>query len=109
MARRKANPFADKLRRLPYRASIKRDGPFRRGDDAEIEAACVRIAAGAEFISYAGSRGEESGCKVLGFDTPEKAREMQAWIDESGIATRPMLRLSEAGATLQWEATKEAE
>jgi hypothetical protein len=74
MARRKANPFADKLRRFLYRATIKRDSPFRRVDDAEIETVCQRIAAGAEFMSYAGSRGEESGCKVFGFDTPEKAR-----------------------------------
>jgi hypothetical protein len=107
MARRKANPFADKLRKLPYRATIKRDAPFRRADGAEIEAACVRIAAGAEFISYAGSRGEESGCKVFGFDTLEKAREMQAWIDESGIAMRPAPMLGEVGAALRWETTKD--
>jgi hypothetical protein len=70
MARRKANPFADKL---PHRATIKRDEPFRRGDDAEVEAVYLRIAAEAEFISYAGSQGEERGCKVFGFDTPDKA------------------------------------
>jgi hypothetical protein len=26
---------------------------------------------------------------VFGFDTPEKAQAMQAWIDASGIANRP--------------------
>jgi len=73
MARRKANAFADKLSRHPRRATIKREEPFRRADDAEVETVCVRIAAGAEFISYAGRRGEERGCKVFGFDTPDKA------------------------------------
>jgi hypothetical protein len=30
------------------------------------------------------------GRTVLGFDTPEKARAMQTWIDVSGIADRPL-------------------
>ena len=94
MVRRKANPFSEKLRRLPHRATIKREDPFRRVDWTEIEAVCVRIAAGAEFISYAGHRGEESGCHVFGFDAPEKAREMTAWIERSNIATRPSPVLS---------------
>jgi hypothetical protein len=40
-------------------------------DDAEVDAVCLRIAAKAEFISYAGSQGEERGCKVFGFVTPD--------------------------------------
>ena len=74
MARRKANPFAEKIRALPHRALIKRDEPFGRADSDEIDAACARIVAGADYCSYAGARGEENGCKVLCFDTPEKAR-----------------------------------
>jgi hypothetical protein len=106
MARRKANPFLDKLRKLPHRATIKRDAPFRRVDNEEVEAVCLRIAAGAGYVFYAGSRGDEQGCKVVGFDTAEKARAMQDWIDESGIASRPTPDLG-SGA-LSWGATKEA-
>lgn len=111
MARRKANPFADRIRKLPYRALIKRDEPFARADDDEIAATCARIAAGADYCSFAGSRGSENGCKVLCFDTPEKACEMQSWIDASGIAARPLPRMDDRAGRLgpiQWEASKGA-
>lgn len=49
----------------------------------------VSIASGAEYLAYAGTRGDELCCRVFCFDRVEKARAMQAWIDASGIANRP--------------------
>jgi hypothetical protein len=90
MVRRRGNPFAEKQRRLPHRAFIKREGPWRPADWDEIEAACRRIANGAEYLTWSGSRGLELGCTVIGFDTSKKAVEMQVWIDTGGIADRPL-------------------
>ena len=53
------------------------------------EMASYRVAQDSEYMSYAGSGGAENGCVVVCFDAPEKARAMQAWIGESGIAERP--------------------
>jgi hypothetical protein len=89
MVRRRGNPFADAQKRLPHRAYIGRQGPWLRADREEIDAAAARIAGGAEYLSWAGARGIERGRTVIGFDTPEKARAMEAWIDASGIADRP--------------------
>jgi hypothetical protein len=89
MVRRRGNPFAEQLRRLPHKVLLRREDPFRKVDQEEFDATCKRIARGAEYLCYAGSRAEENGCKVICFDTPEKAQAMQAWIDASGIARRP--------------------
>jgi len=90
VATRRGNPFANAQKRLPHRAYIGRQGPWRRVDREEIDAAAARIAGGAEYLSWAGGRGTEFGRTVFGFDTPEKARSMQAWIDALGIADRPL-------------------
>jgi hypothetical protein len=90
MAGRKSNPFAAKVRRLPYKALIRREGPWCTADGNEIEAMSKKIANGSEYQSYAGSRNDESGCRVICFDTPEKARLMQAWIEEAKIGERPL-------------------
>jgi hypothetical protein len=61
-------------------------------DLEEIDAACQRIANGTEYLEYlrwSVSRGAENGCTIIGFDTPENAAEMQAWINANGIADRP--------------------
>jgi hypothetical protein len=89
MVRRRGNPFGDAQKRLPHRALLRRDEPFRKADEKELDAACKRFAQGAEYLCYAGSRGAENGCKVICFDMPEKASAMQAWIDASSIASRP--------------------
>ena len=89
MVRRSTNAFAAMQRRLPHKALLHREGPFRRVDSEELEAACRRIADGAEYLTYAGGRGPEIDCKVICFDTAEKAQAMQAWIAESDIETRP--------------------
>ena len=41
-------------------------------------------------MSYAGSHGDELYCTVFRFDSEEKARAMQTWIDVSGIESRPL-------------------
>jgi hypothetical protein len=89
MVRRRGNPFADQVKRLPHKALIRRDDPLRPTDTNELKAVQLSIASGAEYLSYAGSRGNELGCRVFCFDTAEKARAMQAWIDASGISSRP--------------------
>jgi hypothetical protein len=90
MATRKGNPFVTKQRKLKHRALIRREGPWRRRDSEEIEAMCKFIAKGADYLMWSGSRGPDNGCTVIGFDTSEKAAEMQAWIDANGIADRPL-------------------
>jgi hypothetical protein len=49
----------------------------------------VSIAAGADYLAYAGTRGDELYCRLFCFDTAEKACAMQAWIDASDIESRP--------------------
>jgi len=68
---------------------MRRDEPLRRSDDDEVVAVMLSVAAGAEYLAYAGSRGDELYCRVFCFDAAEKARAMQAWIDASGIESRP--------------------
>jgi hypothetical protein len=89
MVRRRENPVAAMKKRLPHKAFLKREDSFSRADSEELAEMCRRIADGADHSSYAGTRGDENGCRVLCFDTPEKARALQAWIDASGIASRP--------------------
>ena len=68
---------------------MRRDEPLRRSDDDEVTAMMLSVAAGAEYLAYAGTRGDELYCRVFCFDTAEKARAMQAWIDASGIESYP--------------------
>lgn len=79
---------------MPYVAKIKRDDPFRPEERREIEAACRRVSAAAEFHSSAGWR-EDDGYLLFHFTTWAKARAMQHWIDRTGIARRPMPKLGE--------------
>lgn len=93
MGRRKGeDTLAAKKRRMPFVAKIRREDPFRPGDEKEIAAACRRVAAAAEFMSLAGWR-EDAGYRVIYFTTWAKARAMQHWIDRSGISGRPMPKL----------------
>jgi hypothetical protein len=87
MVRRRANPFAEQKKRLPYRALLRRHDPLRPSDSDELEAVKLSIASGGDNLSYVGNRGDEIGCTV--FCCEEKARAMQAWLDASGIANRP--------------------
>jgi len=93
MGRRKGeDTLAAKKRRMPFVAKIRREDPFRPGDEKEIAAACRRVAADAEFMSLAGWR-EDAGYRVIYFTTWAKARAMQHWIDRSGISHRPTPKL----------------
>jgi len=89
VVRRRGNPFANAQKRLPYRAYIGRQGPWRRVDREEIDATAARIAGEAEYTSWAGGRGAEMGRTMFGFDTPEKAQAMQAWVDEALELQKP--------------------
>lgn len=89
MVGRRGNPFAEARRRLPYKAIMRREDPLRPSDDDDVMAMLVSIAYGAEYLAYAGSRGNELYCRVFCFDKAEKARAIQAWIDASGIERRP--------------------
>jgi hypothetical protein len=89
MVRRRGNPFANTLKRLPQKALMRREEPLRPSDHDEVMAVMLSVAAGAEYLAYAGTRGNELYCRVFCFDTAEKARAMQAWIDASGIENRP--------------------
>jgi hypothetical protein len=90
MVCRRGNPFVEKRKRLPYKALLRRDDPMRPSDAHEVEAAMLSIASGSECLSYAGSHGDELYCRVFRFDSEEKGRAMQTWIDASGIASRPL-------------------
>ena len=103
--RRRTNPVANRRKRLPYVAKIKRDDPFRPQDEREIEQACRRVAAAGDYLALAGWR-EEAGYRLFHFATWAKARAMQHWIDRSGIAHRPMPKL---GETAQERAERQRE
>jgi hypothetical protein len=90
MVRRRGNPFASQVKRLPHKALMRREDPLRPSDNDEVVAKMVSIAGGVEYLSYAGTRGNELYCRVFCFDTAEKARAMQAWIETSGIENRPV-------------------
>lgn len=91
MVRRSTNAHAAAMKRLPHRAKFRREDPLRPSDCDRLDAVVLSIAAGSEYLMRAGSRGDEVGCTVIHFDCPEKAREMQAWLDASGISTWPAL------------------
>ena len=87
---RRTNTFLQALERLPHRAVIRRTEMFFRADRAELDAAVKEIAAGTEWYSFRGSRGDESNFTVIRFTTVEKAAAMQRWIEKSMIETRPI-------------------
>jgi hypothetical protein len=89
MVRRSTNSFAAKLKRLPHKAFLRRSERLRQEDRDELEAVMRSIASGSEYLSYAGTRGAELYCTVVCFDSEEKAKAMQAWIDGSGIRPAP--------------------
>jgi hypothetical protein len=84
-----SNPHAVQKRWLPHKAFLMRDDPLRPIEEQEIAEACRRVAKGALWMVYAGSREPEQGCRVFCFDRPDVARAMQVWIEVSGIERRP--------------------
>src|SRR5262249_22171401 len=52
---------------------------------------CRRIAGNTDYATWSTRDwNKERDCRVVAFETQEKAAEMQAWIDQSGIAFRPV-------------------
>jgi hypothetical protein len=43
MVRRRGNPFANTLKRLPHKALMRRDEPLHRSDDDEVMAVMVLL------------------------------------------------------------------
>lgn len=82
---------------MPHHAFVRRSFPFRRVDEEEIDAACRRIAGNTEYLIWAGWKDDrERDCRVIGFETPERAKAMQEWIDENRIADRPYPKIGQS-------------
>lgn len=88
MVHRSRNSHADKVRAFPFVARLRREDPFMPADTADWHAAADRIAQGLGWYARQGQVGEWD-VKLIGFATPAQAEEMQRWIAESGIETRP--------------------
>jgi hypothetical protein len=87
--KRSWNSHEIKCRAFPFVARMRRDEPFRSADDAEWHAAADRIAAGSDQWFCSAGWKADYGFKLIGFATQAQADEMQRWIAESGIETRP--------------------
>ena len=85
---RSLNSHQLRLRELPYFARLRRDEPFRSADDAEWKGTADRIAGPAGWYAVAGTRADWD-CKLSHFGTAAEAEEIQRWIAESRIETRP--------------------
>ena len=70
-------------------ARLRREEAFRSADAAEWKAAADRIAGPAGWYAMAGWEPADVDCKLIRFATEAEADEMQRWIAESGIVTRP--------------------
>lgn len=88
MARRSTNSHAEKVKRLPLVARLRREPPFSSADERELEEAADRIAGPTGWYATAGHRGEACA-RLYRFATPGEAEDMQRWIDSSGIEHRP--------------------
>lgn len=88
--RRSTNSFAEKVKRLPHRAMYRREPPFWQADSNRLAAVIRRIAGDAEHLTHAGTRHDGIDMHVIRFDTAEKAKEMQAWLDASDISNWPV-------------------
>ncbi|MCA0247703.1 MAG: hypothetical protein LCH93_13885 [Proteobacteria bacterium] len=88
--RRSLNSFAAQVKRLPHRALYRREERLRLSDSARLDAEIARIAGDAESLRHAGdARDYGLDMHVIRFDTADKAREMQAWLDASDISNWP--------------------
>src|SRR5258708_18042680 len=63
MVRRRYNPAAATIKRLPNKALLKREDSLGRADSEGLAEMIRRIADGAEHYSYAGSRADENSCR----------------------------------------------
>jgi hypothetical protein len=88
MVQRSSNSHQIELAARPFVARLRREDPFRLEDDRAWRAAADRIAGPTGWYARAG-RLADAGCKLIHFATPLEADDMQRWIAESGIETRP--------------------
>jgi hypothetical protein len=88
MARRSTNSHAEKVKRLPFVARLRREPPFSSADEHELKEAADRIAGPTGWYPTAAFR-PDAGGRVYRFATAEQADDMQHWIDTSGIKDRP--------------------
>ena len=88
MVQRSHNSHQLALKARPFFARLRREEPFRSADDREWRDAADRIAGPIGWYARAG-RFDDAGCRLIHFATPLEADEMQRWIAESGIETRP--------------------
>lgn len=87
--RRSTNSFAEKVKRLPHTALYRREDRLLPSDSARLDAEILRIAGDAEHLVHAGTRYDGIDMHVIRFNTADKAREMQAWLDASDISNWP--------------------
>jgi len=87
--KRSWNSHQIRMRALPHVARLHRTKQFRLADEAEIKAVADRIAGPAGWYSVAGWAPADVDFKLIHFATAAEAEEMQRWIVESGIETRP--------------------
>lgn len=73
MVRRRANPHAEKKRRLPFTVVIDREDPFLDADRKEIEAECRRITNGADEFYLTMERRERRYVHVAHFKSQHQA------------------------------------
>ncbi len=88
MARRSTNSHAEKVKRLPFVAKLRREPPFSSADERELKEAANNIAGPTGWYSMAGFRGDKCA-RLYRFATMSGADDMQRWIDASGIEDRP--------------------
>lgn len=90
MVHRSPNSHTLKTGAFPFVARLRREETFRSVDDAEWKAEADRIGGGRDrWYATAGWK-QDYGYKLIGFATQAEADEMQRWIAESGIETRPV-------------------
>ena len=97
MAKRSTNSHAARVRDLPFAARMRREEAFQAADAAEWKAAADRIAGPAGWYAMAGWAPDDVDCKLIHFATAAEAEEMQRWIADSGIETRPAPESGNAG------------
>jgi hypothetical protein len=89
MVRRRGNPFANALKRLPHKAFMRREDPLRPSDDDQVYGCDAEHCGRCRISQLCRHPRRRAVLSRLLLDTAEKARAMQAWIDASGIEHRP--------------------
>ncbi|MDP3378261.1 MAG: hypothetical protein Q8S53_07825 [Brevundimonas sp.] len=87
--RRSTSSHAARVKALPYVARLHRVDPFRKADEADLQAAADRIAGPAGWYAVAGWAPADVDFRLYHFATAAEAEAMQRWIATSGVETRP--------------------